>query len=231
MRITASLRLMPWICLIGNEASQLRIIAHAQFRSESKMADVDQWIDIAKQCKYLPENDLKVSSIDKNVLAYSWHVKIFFTIGYILVFLLVETLWLRLRIAAWRIKCSTGFHASYCLWRHSWTGILTYLFNMEIFRIFVSIKGGASVCLWNTIFEDSTHQKFCNTLALQCRDSLLTLGTFLFSSLVNIYCFDDIRFKKTRRDGNFSRTLSRFFIMSLLCWCKYILLILLIWLN
>ncbi|RMX58962.1 hypothetical protein pdam_00014609, partial [Pocillopora damicornis] len=40
-------------------ASQLRINAHAQFRSESKMADVDQWIDIAKQCKYLPENDLK----------------------------------------------------------------------------------------------------------------------------------------------------------------------------
>ena len=92
MRITASLRLMPRICLIGNEASQLRINAHAQFRSESKMADVDQWIDIAKQCKYLPENDLKVSSIDKNVLAYSWRVKIFFTIGYILVFLLVETL-------------------------------------------------------------------------------------------------------------------------------------------
>lgn len=25
------------------------------------MADVDNWIDIAKQCKYLPENDLKVT--------------------------------------------------------------------------------------------------------------------------------------------------------------------------
>jgi hypothetical protein len=24
------------------------------------VADVDQWIDIAKECKYLPENDLKV---------------------------------------------------------------------------------------------------------------------------------------------------------------------------
>ena len=27
----------------------------------SKMADVDKWIEIAKQCKYLPENDLKVN--------------------------------------------------------------------------------------------------------------------------------------------------------------------------
>ena len=25
------------------------------------MADVDKWIEIAKQCKYLPENDLKVN--------------------------------------------------------------------------------------------------------------------------------------------------------------------------
>ena len=24
------------------------------------MTDVDQWIEIAKDCKYLPENDLKV---------------------------------------------------------------------------------------------------------------------------------------------------------------------------
>jgi hypothetical protein len=26
------------------------------------MADLDKWIDIAKECKYLPENDLKVTS-------------------------------------------------------------------------------------------------------------------------------------------------------------------------
>ena len=25
------------------------------------VGDVDQWIDIAKECKYLPENDLKVN--------------------------------------------------------------------------------------------------------------------------------------------------------------------------
>jgi hypothetical protein len=25
------------------------------------VADVDQWIDIAKECKYLPEHDLKVN--------------------------------------------------------------------------------------------------------------------------------------------------------------------------
>jgi serine/threonine-protein phosphatase 6 catalytic subunit len=25
-----------------------------------KMADIDKWIDVAKECKYLPENDLKV---------------------------------------------------------------------------------------------------------------------------------------------------------------------------
>ena len=27
---------------------------------QSKMADLDRWIDIAKECKYLPEHDLKV---------------------------------------------------------------------------------------------------------------------------------------------------------------------------
>jgi len=30
--------------------------------NQSKMADIDKWIDIAKECKYLPENDLKVTS-------------------------------------------------------------------------------------------------------------------------------------------------------------------------
>lgn len=29
----------------------------------SDYSDVDKWIEIAKQCKYLPENDLKVSNI------------------------------------------------------------------------------------------------------------------------------------------------------------------------
>ena len=44
----------------------------------SKMSDVDQWIEVAKQCKYLPENDLKVmielfflmNSIDLLLLIY-----------------------------------------------------------------------------------------------------------------------------------------------------------------
>lgn len=27
------------------------------------MSDIDKWIDIAKECKYLPENDLKVINI------------------------------------------------------------------------------------------------------------------------------------------------------------------------
>ena len=26
------------------------------------VGDVDHWIDLAKECKYLPENDLKVKS-------------------------------------------------------------------------------------------------------------------------------------------------------------------------
>ena len=31
----------------------------------SKMAELDRWVDIAKDCKYLPENDLKVSVFDR----------------------------------------------------------------------------------------------------------------------------------------------------------------------
>ena len=33
------------------------------------MYNVDKWIDIAKECKYLPENDLKVM-----ILTYSFRV-------------------------------------------------------------------------------------------------------------------------------------------------------------
>lgn len=28
---------------------------------QSIMPDIDKWVDIAKDCKYLPENDLKVN--------------------------------------------------------------------------------------------------------------------------------------------------------------------------
>ena len=30
--------------------------------AQTKMADVDKWIEVAKECKYLPENDLKVGN-------------------------------------------------------------------------------------------------------------------------------------------------------------------------
>lgn len=32
-------------------------------RYESKMSDIDKWLEIAKECKYLPENDLKVNNV------------------------------------------------------------------------------------------------------------------------------------------------------------------------
>ena len=31
------------------------------------MSDIDKWIDIAKECKYLPENDLKVKKNVRNL--------------------------------------------------------------------------------------------------------------------------------------------------------------------
>jgi hypothetical protein len=36
-----------------------------------KMGDIDKWIDIAKECKYLPENDLKVINRSYCILYYS----------------------------------------------------------------------------------------------------------------------------------------------------------------
>ena len=30
-------------------------------RMATSTGDIDQWVEIAKECKYLPENDLKVS--------------------------------------------------------------------------------------------------------------------------------------------------------------------------
>lgn len=53
-----------------NEATggkALRMI-HSIFKI--KMADVDHWIEIAKECKYLPENDLKVIDSDKNLFIH-----------------------------------------------------------------------------------------------------------------------------------------------------------------
>lgn len=35
------------------------------------MADLDRWIEIAKECKYLPENDLKVSYIRDIALLFA----------------------------------------------------------------------------------------------------------------------------------------------------------------
>ena len=37
---------------------------------QTKMADLDHWIDIAKQCKYLPENDLKVTHADLSTFSF-----------------------------------------------------------------------------------------------------------------------------------------------------------------
>ena len=34
------------------------------------MADLDNWIDIARQCKYLPENDLKVTHADLSTFSF-----------------------------------------------------------------------------------------------------------------------------------------------------------------
>lgn len=42
--------------------SKIMLKKNLQFKM-SDYSDVDKWIEIAKQCKYLPENDLKVSNI------------------------------------------------------------------------------------------------------------------------------------------------------------------------
>lgn len=34
------------------------------------MGEIDKWIDIAKQCKYLPENDLKVCAIHGDFVSF-----------------------------------------------------------------------------------------------------------------------------------------------------------------
>ena len=39
--------------------------------SKPKMADIDKWVDIAKLCNYLPENDLKVGLPSVMTFLYS----------------------------------------------------------------------------------------------------------------------------------------------------------------
>ena len=54
----------------GSSAHLYACSVHSQ-TFQIKMADLNQWIDIAKQCKYLPENDLKVKPVDQNILLFS----------------------------------------------------------------------------------------------------------------------------------------------------------------
>lgn len=46
------------------------------------MADVDRWIDIAKECEYLPENDLKVLIIVIDTLICVHFKRLLFFIVY-----------------------------------------------------------------------------------------------------------------------------------------------------
>ena len=55
------------------------------------MSEIDQWIDIAKQCKYLPENDLKVTILAIftksciNSILFKIKIKFRYTIGYMFI--------------------------------------------------------------------------------------------------------------------------------------------------
>lgn len=46
------------MAVLGQEEKENEV--QAVVKLESKM-DIDKWIEIAKDCKYLPENDLKVN--------------------------------------------------------------------------------------------------------------------------------------------------------------------------
>ena len=37
-----------------------------------KMSEIDRWIEIAKECSYLPENDLKVTYTTVSYQLYLW---------------------------------------------------------------------------------------------------------------------------------------------------------------
>ena len=85
------------------------------------MADLDHWIDIAKQCKYLPENDLKVTHADLSTFSFPvafYELHSSHSLGH----KLTEIVRLRLRIAARGIKRPASFHTGYSLWRYPWTG-------------------------------------------------------------------------------------------------------------
>jgi len=58
----------------GSSAHDQCTLKNIKSKNQIKMADVDQWIEIAKQCKYLPENDLKVTFIDWNIFLVAWFV-------------------------------------------------------------------------------------------------------------------------------------------------------------
>jgi len=104
--------------------------------------NIDQWVEISKDCKYLPENDLKVC-IDFFVFSFNCsgglcnlcHSMIqtknskfllklcvlCLNCMYYFVFL-IEIMWLRKWPVTGRIECSTSFFTCYSMWWYSWSG-------------------------------------------------------------------------------------------------------------
>ena len=67
------------------------------------MTDVDQWIEIAKDCKYLPENDLKVI-FNSEIENITRPTVIFISLPNLLIILLIsEIMWYGMRFFAWRV--------------------------------------------------------------------------------------------------------------------------------
>lgn len=102
---------------------------HTFKQFQIKMADIDNWIDIAKQCKYLPENDLKVIFVGRYVILVSlWVSRV--TLKSFLVILMAETLRLCVSVVTRRIERAASFNAGDSLWRYSRTGTNSFWLNV-----------------------------------------------------------------------------------------------------
>lgn len=86
-------------------------------------SDLDRWIEIAKECKYLPENELKVSRpcsgqpetcmcVVNRLTNHFVHISLF-------CFRTIATLWHHLHDFDWGEQHSARLYAGHHLWRHS----------------------------------------------------------------------------------------------------------------
>ena len=122
-------------------------------------AELDRWVETARKCEYLPENDLKVSGISMGAPIGILLVvnKVFYADPYVCL-VPPETMWLCKWSSSRREQCTASLNPYHCLWRH--TRAVLWLAKV------VSDWGASTgyvLCVHGTMYVYMYVQRYCRT--------------------------------------------------------------------